>query len=257
MTKVQSMINAALVAPTATERLTNFLALNPAGLPGASALRARQERIEARLAAMRPPAVARMTPGDYRYAVQRRRETGRYRQAQKLAVSAGQMWDEHGSSRGDYLTTRGLDWINPAKAKAAPYCDMGGRGLALIEINRRRVYAKSSKWYPRDTSTRYLIGRNEAGTYFAHAVPATVESVLGAVDWIWHGKARQIVARQGDIALISARGPARIPALPAGHRVNGAMIYHETHPPIPKPEYGQAVIVARRAVVRASNETRD
>lgn len=282
MTKVQSMTNAALAATTATERLTNFLRLDPSGLPGATELRARQERAKSRIAAALPwskqgdeygpwlkvysgvtVAISwsspspRLTASDYRSQLRWRRMMGKGRQAEKLATDAGQMWDEHGSSRGDYLTTTGLDWVNPAEAKATPYCDMGGRGLALIEITRKRVYAKSSKWYPRETSTRYLVGRNEAGTYFAHAVPAKIGSVRGAVDWIWNGKAEAIIARQGDIALITSRGPARIPPLPSGHRVNGSMIYHETHPAIRKPDYGEAVIVARRAVVRASNETRD
>lgn len=286
--KVQSMIDAALASgSTPTERLENFLKLTPPkGFPGAAKLRERQDRVKARLEPILPwqatepqpyvsacyyrefagvriawkyndPQSARMTPDSWRDAVHIRKSAGLRKAAERLAAEAGQLWDEHGSSRGDYLSTRGLDFVPPHVAKAAPYCDMGGRGLAVIGITRHRVYAKSSKWYPRDTQSNFLIGRNEAGTWFAHAIPNAIGTVRGAVDWIWSGKADKIIARQGDIALIESRGPARIAPLPSGHRVNGTTIYHETHPPIPKPEYGQAVIVARRAVVRASNETRD
>lgn len=286
MTRVQSMINAALAAPTASERLANYLSLDPKGLPGGPNLRARQDLFRRRLAAVLPwvhtaerdwssqrlkvfagqvidqswtggpgPEHERYeTPSE---AHVRRLSDAVRRNAETLAKEADMYWDEHGSTRGDYRTTRGLDFLWPHEARLAPYFDGGGRGLGLIAVNRRRVYAKSSKWYPRDTETRFLVGRNEAGTFFAHAVPRTVSTVRAAVEWIWSGKASRIIARQGDIALIISRGPARIPKLPAGHRVNETHIYHETHPPIPRPGPGQAIIVARRAMARASRETRD
>jgi hypothetical protein len=180
------------------------------------------------------------------------------RKAVELADKAGQKFDEHGSGRGDYMTTRGIDYIAPWKGSAkAPFFDMGGEGLGLVEITRKRVYAKSYSFGPSFASTRYLVGKNEAGTYFTHPVPATCSTVESAIQWIWGGHARDVVARQGDIALIRGAGPKLPSNLPSGHRVDGNQIVHATHPTIRIPGKGERVIVGRRAFVRVSEATRD
>ena len=198
------------------------------------------------------------TPESWARHVAKRVARGKQRAALALATKAGQNYDEHGSGRGDYLRTEGLDFVPPTESADTPYFDMGGAGLATIRIMRKRVYASSSKWYPTETSTTYLIGRNEIGTYFAHPVGTGVNTVREAVDWIWEGRTERIIMRQGDIALIESRGPARMPAwLPGGHSKQGSKIVHATHPAIPVPQHGEAIIVGRRAVTRASNGTRD
>lgn len=177
-------------------------------------------------------------------------------QALRLADLAGQFFDEHGSTRGDYLTTSAIDFVPSWESYAAPYHDLGGEGLAVVTLTRKRVYASSSGWYPRETSTTYLVGRNEAGTYFAHPIPFC-SYVRDAIEWIWSGREKKIIVRQGDIALIEGRGRNWESKLPAGHNVEGDQIVHETHPPIPVPKKGQTVIVGRRAHVRVSEATRD
>lgn len=173
-----------------------------------------------------------------------------------LVAWMGMLWDEHGSTRGDHRSTRGLDYVSPKVTKPAPYCDLGNAGLGLIEVTRKRVYATSCKWWPSCTSSRFLIGRNENGTFFAHSVGKNCGTVLEALQWMWCGRAHQIIARQGDIALIKGKsGP--VPTLPSGHERVDESIVHKTHPPIPSPGRGQRIIVARRAAVKAASETRD
>lgn len=177
-----------------------------------------------------------------------------------LARMAGQFYDEHGSGRGDYLTTEVYDAVPAAQSAAAPYHDTGRAGMALVGVARKRVYARSSKWYPSTATSIYLCGRNEAGTFFAHPVPTRYGTVASALDWIWSGYSRRILQRQGDIALVFARGPKLPPTgLPRGHRVDQAagVIRHATHPDLPLPGPGQRIIVARRAAVRVSAATRD
>lgn len=178
------------------------------------------------------------------------------RSAIALAAAAGEHYDEHGYRRGDYLSTRGLDYVPPHLSATAPFCDLGGAGLGLIEIVRTRIYPSSSQWRPSSVSTSYMVGRNEAGTYFSHPVPAGCKTVLEAVQWIWSGMASRILQRQGDVALIWGSGP-KLPALPRGHRIEGDQIVHATHPALPLPGKGQRVIVGRRAAERASAATRD
>jgi hypothetical protein len=176
------------------------------------------------------------------------------RKAEGLARMAGLYFDEHGSSRGDHLTTSGLAYVPPAVSKSAPFFDTGGAGLGLVSVARTRVYAKSSKWRPSSTSTTYLVGRNETGTFFAHAVPNSCGSVYSAISWIWHGQ--EIIRRQGDIAVARGRG-RRLPSLPSGHRMDDGHIMHATHPTIRAPGKGEFLVVGRRAAVRVSSETRD
>lgn len=180
----------------------------------------------------------------------------RERKARGLARAAGMLYREREAGRGDYLSTGSLDYVPPSESHAAPFHDRGGAGLALAEITRKRVYAKSSKWGASTASTRYLVGRNESGTFFAHAVPSTVSTVRAALHWIWSGHESDIIERQGDIALIRGAGP-KLPPLPDGHTVEGSRIIHDQHAPLRLPSTGERIIVARRAFVRASEETRD
>lgn len=224
------------------------------GKPGAEDRRekfaAALDRITTGLQDNRPP----YRPHDVRY------RAWKTRCALDLARKAGQYFDEHGSwgsSRGDYRVTTALDFIPPWESSPAPYCDMGGEGLGLIAVERTRYYAKRSSWRPSSVTTHYLVGRNEAGTYFAHPVPTHCATVRDAVQWIWNGMADRIIQRQGDIALIWGNGGPKLPELPWGHRIEGNFIVHETHPPLPLPGKGQRVIVARRAAERANAATRD
>jgi hypothetical protein len=176
--------------------------------------------------------------------------------AKYLAAQVGMNLDEHGWDRGDYFTTKYIDFVPAEAAKAAPFCDMGGRGLALIEVTRVRRYAKSSTFRSSTAVDQFLIGRNETGTFFAHAVPVSVGSVRLACQWIWSDNGHRIIQRQGDIALIEGAGP-KVPSLPDGHRIEGGFIVHDQHPALPLPAKGQRVIVGRRAKTHASVDTRD
>ncbi|MCI0561932.1 MAG: hypothetical protein MN733_25885 [Nitrososphaera sp.] len=178
---------------------------------------------------------------------QERKQYKMERAGKRLAQLAGYESDEHGTYvRGDYVSVTVRDYIPYPQSVQVPFCDLGRRGLALVNVNRKRVYAKSSKWYPSYANAAFLVGRNEAGTYFAHPVRRDCTTVRGALDWIWQGKAEQIVQRQGDIALVVGTGP-KLPSLPAGHSVIAGEIIHATHPALPMPGKGQRVIVARRA----------
>jgi hypothetical protein len=181
------------------------------------------------------------------------------RSAKDLAAMAGASFDEHGYRSGDYRHTYGLDFVGRHESAAAPYHDSGGAGLGLIEVSRTRTYAKSSKWRPSSVSSRFLVGKNEAGTYFTHPVSPNCTTVEQAVQWIWNGKANNIIQRQGDIALIGGNGGPKMPQyLPGGHKVQGDKIVHDTHPAIPTPvNPGERIIVGRRAAERAITATRD
>ena len=194
------------------------------------------------------------TPGHLPH--EHRLASWKVRSALSLAALAGEQYDEHGSRSGDYLTTRGIDYISPRESAPAPYCDAGDAGLGLIEIERTRVYA-GHKWRPSSVATRYLVGRNEAGTYFSHPISPNCRTVLDAVQWIWNGQAERIIQRQGDVALIAGNGGPKLPPLPRGHKVDGDQIVHDTHSPLPCPGKGQRIIIGRRAAERASSATRD
>ncbi len=168
-----------------------------------------------------------------------------------------------GELQGDSSNTywySAVDFVSPYHgSEKSPYFDMGGEGLGLIVVHREREYARSSGWAPSSAHTQYLVGRNEAGTYFSHPVPIHHETLKEALNWIWNGKAEQIIQRQGDIALIWGRGPKLPNNLPEGHTINEEKqhIEHESHAPLPLPGKGERVIVARRAsdwVVDASRD---
>ena len=187
---------------------------------------------------------------------QQRLAAWKARSALSLAAGAGEQYDEHGSRSGDYLHTNGMDFVSPRESAAAPFCDSGGAGLGLITVVRTRIYA-GHKWRPSEVGTRYLVGRNEVGTYFTHPCPLSCRTVEEAVQWIWSGQADQIIQRQGDVALIQGNGGPKLPTLPRGHKVEGDQIMHDTHPPLPLPGKGERIIIGRRAAERASSATRD
>lgn len=195
------------------------------------------------------------------YLTQAQRKARFIRQsAENLAALANLRNDEHGSyDRGDHLFVKGLDFIGPWESSGAPYWDMGGEGLGIVEVTRTRVYAARSHWKPSCVTTKFLVGKNEVGTYFSHPVSPNCSMVEEAVQWIWSGKAYNIIQRQGDIALIGGNGGPKMPQyLPTGHKVKENIIVHATHPDIPMPSRpGERIIVGRRAAERASEATRD
>lgn len=169
--------------------------------------------------------------------------------ALRLAERAGYASDAHGSfyNRGDHFRVKPLDFIPAHDSGSAPFLDTGGEGLALVLVARTRVYARSSRWSPSVAVATFLVGRNEAGTYFAHPVSGACTSVEEALAWMWDGKEMEIVARQGDIALVRGGRSGYTPELPDGHRVVGELIIHDSHPPLPQPGKGERIIVAKRA----------
>jgi hypothetical protein len=178
--------------------------------------------------------------------------------AEALAEKAGMTTDEHGSWRGDHISVSGLSFVGHWESAAAPYWDMGGEGLGLVSVTRTRQYAKSSNWRPSSVSTSFLVGKNEAGTYFSHPVSPNCTTVWEAMDWIWNGKSNSIIQRQGDIALIGGNGGPKMAKLPWGHKIEGDKIVHATHPDLPMPSKpGERIIVGRRASDRATSATRD
>lgn len=249
------MTNLAIDNATVKPTLNQLVDAAEAAIAGRRGAPAKRMWINARVSAMRASRFEDSRPRFVRVGEWETRQV--MRRGLGLARMAGLRFDEHGSTRGDYRSTSVLDYVAPTDAKAAPYCDMGGGGLALVEVERKRVYAKSSKWWPQTTSDRYLVGRNESGTFFAHAVTKKVSSVREALDWMWGGLSEKIVRRQGDVAVVSARGPKMPASLPSGHLVNGDKLEHATHPTIALPQKGERLIVARRAVARAADETRD
>jgi hypothetical protein len=179
--------------------------------------------------------------------------------AKELAAKAGQKTDEHGTyNRGDHFRVYGLDFVQARISAPAPYCDHGGEGLAIVCVDRIRIYAGSSDYHSSGASTYYMVGRNEAGTYFAHPVGPKCRTVKEALTWIWQGREMDIIQRQGDIALISTNGGPKLPLLPSGHVIDDTgVVKHATHPDLPLPGKGQRIIVARRAADRANQASRD
>lgn len=159
---------------------------------------------------------------------------------------------------GDHIVrVVGRDYVGPWESHKPPYFDMGAAGLGLIECERKRVYSRSSGYSPSYVTTVFLVGKNESGSYFTHAVSPHCRTVEEAVQWIWGGKASQIIQRQGDVALIVGKGPKMPATLPDGHIIQGDVISHDTHIDLPMPKTGERIIVGRRAAERAIEAVRD
>jgi hypothetical protein len=136
-------------------------------------------------------------------AVRKIRE-GREKVAIALAESTGRLFDEHGGmySRGDHHKINVIDIVDdPLRLRKL---HASGKILALVEQERVRVYAKSSKWGPSSRADKFLVGTNENGIPFAHAVANTVTDVEDALRWIWDVKdLESVVDRHGDVAVIT------------------------------------------------------
>jgi hypothetical protein len=172
--------------------------------------------------------------------------------------------DEHGTGNflGDELSAHVLEYRSWHEGShKAPFCDMGGEGLALVKLCRTRYYSKAytSRYGTGSAYTVYLVGKNEAGTYFCHAVNKSCRTLRHAMDWIWSKHSTEIIQRQGDIALIKAPGPKIPKNLPSGHVVDkdAGVIKHATHPDLPLPKNGERIILGRRANTNVGRNARD
>lgn len=181
---------------------------------------------------------------------ERRFEKWIEKNAEFLAKKAGYEDDEYEYKSGDYHSINAIDYIGKYESNKKPYFDMGGEGIGLIEVTRKRVYARTSNYSQSYASTRFLVGRNEDETYFSHPVSPNCETVLEATSWVWKGMQDRIISRQGNIALISSSAGPKVPKLPSGYKVVGDYIVHDIYPSIPAPKKGQRIIVGRTAAAR-------
>lgn len=185
------------------------------------------------------------------------KELARYLAKTNLEYWCKRIVDEHGSLPHKVIY---LDYLDARKSKKAPYYDTGKKGLGFVEGSVTTRYRGNWKGWSSTRRTRYLIGRNESGTFFSHAVSLKCKNVREAIDWIWNGKADDILRRQGDVAVIrtsSNRIDKGLSKLPDGHVVDGDQIVHKTHPPITVPGKNERLIVGRRAFDRVKSGTRD
>jgi len=204
------------------------------------------------------------TPGKYVHKTQAERHSEWCnKQAKVLASKVSTLnVDEHGVGTGFadvqlYVRSYISPWHG---SKFAPFFDMGGEGLALVSVVRTTTYSKSyMARYGRGSTanTVYLVGKNEAGTYFAHAVHRDCKTIRQALNWIWGGHEDRITSRQGDIALIKGNGPKIPRNLPSGHVIDGKHIVHGQHPQIRFPGKGERIIVGRRAATAVGGNSRD
>lgn len=142
--------------------------------------------------------------------------------------------------RGDFRTTRVLDWV-PRHA-----LDAGHGGLVLIEVIRERVYGQSCRLHTSSAKTRFLVGREINGRFFAHPVSRLCKTVEEALQWIWDGSSDQILRRVGEIAIVRGKR-SKLPKLPEGYLWDGDQIRHPDYPSIRVPGMYERLIVARRA----------
>ena len=197
---------------------------------------------------------------------------GRNARIMKIVHGAGISPDEHGSWNrgGDYhsivVLDAVLDPLNMVQYLAF------GEGIALVADDRQRTYAKSSKWRASTRRDVYLVGQNESGTYFAHAVPSDMRSVAAAFRWIWDGN--QIESRNGDVGIaipkvtIKKNGEQKKVHIVDSHYVEGeilqngalyarnATVYHEKgqHDPVKIGNEWRKIVVARRSTKASSTK---
>lgn len=195
-----------------------------------------------------------------------------------LAAAAGLSSDEHGNyyDRGDHTAVSVVSSIHDRRDLRKAFA--AGDRLLLVAQRRRRVYAKSSTWYPSDRTDKFLVGRNESGSAFAHAVPANIGTVTEAVSWIWAGA--DVLERHGDVAIVATtRAIATAIPVPAQglavdtarshmvlggeYRRNGALyirdaVLHHTrnqHPDVVTPPGQWVRVVVGRRSTRAASST--
>lgn len=167
--------------------------------------------------------------------------------------------DEHGGIDNAYVSQ--IDWISAVEAQSAPYFVLPSAncGIGLVSAVSFTEYRGKFKGWASSCTEYFLVGRNEAGTFFAHRVTES-NSVEEAINWIWGGRAKQIVRRQGDISIIKGAGPKGLDKLPFGHTVQGDYIVHDTHPSMAIPGKGERIIIGRRAAQKGNgtfSQTRD
>lgn len=104
-----------------------------------------------------------------------------------------------------------------------------GQLLAVIQV--RQYHKQCANWWPSIRKNYFLIGHNEDGTVFAHAVQFGVvrsairrnKPVIQAVqDWLWDADYSRIV-RQGDIGLVPRK------AKPRGEPVEPTLTVEDSH----------------------------
>ena len=176
--------------------------------------------------------------------------------ARKLAFDLGLFnKDDPFPIRGRQTRVVGRCYLGPPDTEAAPYLDLGGVGLAVIDVETAEVAFYLGKWRPFVRTERYLIGRNETRTAFAHAVPARSETatITGALLWVWSGY--NPLRRQGDIAIVTAVGPKMPVQLPRQHHVDAAagVVRHATHPDLALPSPGERLIIGKRTTLGTSS----
>jgi hypothetical protein len=211
------------------------------------------------------------TQSDYRRSNQYLLARKKY-EAKQLAVEAGLQPDEHGGfrDRGDHFSLSVLDviWKPIELQKLHATGDM----LTLVNQVRTRVYAKSYKFGAGERSDIYLIGRNESGTPFCHAVAQHLRTVADAVAWIWDNQ--PITARQGDVAITPAKKHITAGEIVADrvitdrHLISGedlqngalyarnAVLHHaaDQHPDITIGNEWHKIVIARRSTRRPSSK---
>lgn len=243
-----------------------------------------KRNIEALLAAITPELLAEIDAADAafwaspagqekkRRQAAENRAAARNARALKLAGEAGLNCDEHGGYRhgSDSYSISVLD-IADAKtpAKLREYHATGDM-LLLVEEGRTRTYAKSSQWKASTRYDRYLVGRNENGIPFAHAVKTDIRTIAEALSWIWNGE--KIIARQGDVATAESKqftSPGQIVEnyqIIDSHHIDGeirkngslyarnAMLYHlkEQHPAIIVGSEWVKIVIGRRSTKSTS-----
>jgi hypothetical protein len=128
-----------------------------------------------------------------------RRHKENFRQ---LALQAGLEHDEHGGylSRGDESKLYVEDFVFRA-ADLRRY-HASGPYLGLVTQARTRFYNR--RYSPSTLTQKYLIGINENGTPFCHAVSANCENLHDAIAWIWETQVHRVIARHGDVAVLKS-----------------------------------------------------
>lgn len=109
--------------------------------------------------------------------------------------------------------------------------DLSSR-LAVVQVRQCVFHPRR---YNRVHKNYYLIGRNENGRAFAHSVPCGVarrggeNPVVKAQAWIWDvtPKGLKRIVRQGDVALVPARGQQQGVHLSAHHTAQFRV--HDSH----------------------------
>lgn len=199
------------------------------------------------------------------------RELKRRAEFLDLAQEAGLTHDEHGgySGRGDHHTIRILDYV--WKKKHLKMFFACGKYLGLVSEDRVRVYAKSSGWRPSERTDHFVVGTNENGVPFCHAVPNTIGSLVDALDWIW--TSHELEARHGDVAVAKCnlkhvKGESTIIKVIDSHYVMGevyqkqhqlfvrnAILSHEKgqHPDVVIGNEWKKIVIARRSSRRGSS----